>query len=118
MTDRDDLFGLESDEGAARTEYERLRQGLQEAISDFADEEDISHAYLALLLLDLGVTSRMVDYVLSVEKPSGSGLKLELDRFRREIDDFLRSSKNSAEKFVAVSKKALAEAESKAPDAA
>jgi hypothetical protein len=118
MTDRDDLLDLKSDDGAARAEYERLRQGLQEAISDFADEEDISHAYLALLLLDLGVTSRMVDYVLSVEKPSGTGLKLEIDRFRREIDDFIRSSKKSAEEFVAASKKALAETDSEAPGAA
>ena len=118
MTDRDDLFDLKSDDEAARAEYERLRQGLQDAISDFADEEGISHAHLALLLLDLGVTSRMVDYVLSVQKPSGIGLKLELDRFRREIDDFIRSSKKSAEELVAALKKALAEAESEAPDAA
>jgi hypothetical protein len=53
-----------------------------------------------------------------VEKPSASGLKLELDRVRREIDDYVRSSKKSAEEFVAASKKALAETESEAPDAA
>jgi hypothetical protein len=118
VADHDTLFDIESHDEPTRAEYERLRQELQEVIGAFAEEKDISHAYLALLLIDLGVTSRMVDYVLSVEKPSASGLKLELDRVRREIDDYVRSSKKSAEEFVAASKKALAETESEAPDAA
>ena len=101
---------LEAAARAAEGEYDKLREPLHMLIADFADKHDLSHAMLSLLLVDLGVTSRMMDYMLSVEKPSGSGLKLELDRFGREIDDFVRSSKKAADDFVSIAKEALAQA--------
>jgi hypothetical protein len=108
VADQEKLFGDDDAEDAERQEYERLRNRLSVQIGQIADEEDISSAMLALLLIDLGVTHRMLDYVLSVEKPSASGLKLDLDRFRREIDEYMRGSKKSADEFVTRAKEALA----------
>ena len=37
----------------------------------------------------------MADYMVSVERPSGSGLKLELDRMRRDAEELIRGAKKS-----------------------
>jgi hypothetical protein len=62
----------------------------------------------------------MVGYALETERPSASGLKMDLDRFGREIDDYLRTAKKGAEEFIeeAKSLKAEAEAELDAEDEA
>ena len=100
----------DTDEGEADGEFERMRDMLHEHISEFAEEHDLPDGELSSLLLDLAVTSRMSDYVMSVEKPSGSGLKLDLDRMGREIEHFIRDCKRGAEEFVDHAKDALAEA--------
>jgi hypothetical protein len=61
--------------------------------------------------MDLAVTTRMTDYALSVEKPSASGLKLELDRMLREAGDYIRDCKRHAEDFMAHTKDAIAQAQ-------
>ena len=43
----------------------------------------------------------MTDYAISVEKPSTSGLKLELDRMHRDVDDLVRQCKLGADEFIA-----------------
>jgi hypothetical protein len=50
---------------------------------------------LPLLLLRLSMTMRMIAYATSVAKPSAGGLKLDLDHFRREVDDLVRDLKRS-----------------------
>jgi hypothetical protein len=110
MTQReDDLFGDEPDREAV-DEFERMRELLHARISEFADQHDVPDGMLSALLLDLAVTARMMDYTLSVEKPSTSGLKLELDRMQREIADFLRDCKRHADEFIEHSKDAIAQA--------
>jgi hypothetical protein len=110
MTQReDDLFGDEPDR-EAMDEFERMRELLHARISEFADEHDVPDGMLSALLLDLAVTARMMDYTLSVEKPSTSGLKLELDRMQREIADFVRDCKRHADEFIEHSKDAVAQA--------
>ena len=89
-------------------EYDRLRALLNRAIGRIAEREDISAGGLALLLVDLGVTNRMLAYVLSIEKPSASGLKIDLDRFRRDVDNLMRSYKKTAEDYIVEAKEALA----------
>jgi hypothetical protein len=81
-------------------EYDQLREQLNQQVSRFAEEHDLSFNDVSLLLIDLGISSRMLEYVFSVEKPSGSGLKLDLDRLRREIEDYLRGCKRNADEFV------------------
>ena len=110
MTQReDDLFGDEPDR-EAMDEFERMRELLHARISEFADEHDVPDGMLSALLLDLAVTARMMDYTLSVEKPSTSGLKLELDRMQREIADFVRDCKRHADEYIEHSKDAIAQA--------
>lgn len=106
---KDPAFDLEAATQAARSQYEQWRLELHDQIAEYADDNGIGQGMLCLLLIDLGVTARMVEYAMSVDKPSGSGLKLDLDRLRREFDDFLRSSKKSADEFVRASIQALAE---------
>ena len=92
-------------------DFNELLGMLHARVSEFAEEHDLPVGALSPLLLDLGVTSRMMDYVLSVEKPSGSGLKLDLDRMRREVDHFVRDCKRHADEFVDHSKDVLHEAQ-------
>jgi hypothetical protein len=101
MTRPDELQGdLGEGESVGAEDYEQLREQLHQQVSRFAEEHDLTFADVSLLLIDLGISSRMLEYVFSTEKPSGSGLKLDLDRLRREIEDFLRSCKRGADEFV------------------
>jgi hypothetical protein len=89
---------------AGEEKYLELRTALHEFVEEFAEQNDVGPGVLSLLLVDLGVTMSMLDYVVTIEKPSSMGLKLQLDRFRREIDDFIRSSKKIADEFVSNAK--------------
>ena len=107
MPDKDnDLFG--EDENEAIDEFDRLSELLIQRVSEFAEEEDVPDAVLSELLFRLSLTMRMTGYVLSVAKPSGAGLKLDLDRFRREIEELMRTTKKDADPFVARAKLELA----------
>ncbi len=82
-------------------EYEEHRGALFEIISDYADEQELDDGLLVALLLDLAVTARMIAYADTVEKPSASGLRLELDRFLKDAGDHVREVKKGAEEFIA-----------------
>jgi hypothetical protein len=81
-------------------DFDRMRDLLHERISDFAEEHDLPVGALSPLLLDLAVTARMMDYVLSTAKPSAAGLKLDLDRMRRDVDDLVRDCKRGADEYI------------------
>jgi hypothetical protein len=107
--DKDDLFGEGEDEAVA--DFNRLTDLLFERVSEFADEEDVADDILPLLLLRLSATMRMIAYAASVAKPSGGGLKLDLDRFRRDADELIREMKKDADRFIAQARESLAAAE-------
>jgi hypothetical protein len=90
-------------------EYNALRDALHEHIGKFNEKHHLAFGAIGLMLLDIAVTLRMVDYVTSVEKPSGLGLRRELDRLRGEVDELIRTSKKAADEFVPVAKQALTE---------
>jgi hypothetical protein len=92
----DDLFG----EDEAVNDFNRLVELLFQRVSEFADEEDVADDILPLLLLQLSVTMRMMAYAVSVAKPSGGGLKLDLDRFRRDAEELIREMKKDADRFI------------------
>jgi hypothetical protein len=107
--DKDDLFG--KDENEAVDDFDRLSEILVRRIGEFAEEEDVADEILAPLLLRLALTMRMVAYAATAAKPSGGGLKLDLDRFRRDIEDLIRATKKEADRFVAQAKESMAQAE-------
>jgi hypothetical protein len=77
--ENDDLLGEDGDD--AVEDFRRLTDLLFKRVSEFAEEEDVADDILPLMLLQLSVTTRMMAYAVSTAKPSGSGLKLDLDRF-------------------------------------
>ncbi len=103
----DDNDPLSDDDNAALDDFDELCDRLFQVVSQFADEEGVDDELLPLLLLRLSVTTRMMAYVGSVAKPSGGGLKLALDRYRRETDDLIRDAKKDADRSVAAMKAAL-----------
>jgi len=107
--DKDDLFG--EDEHEAVDEFDRLSEILVRRIGEFAEEEDVADEVLSPLLLRLALTMRMVAYAATAAKPSGGGLKLDLDRFRRDIEDLIRETKKDADRFIAQAKESMAAAE-------
>jgi len=88
-------------------EWERHQAALFEAIEDFQEEHDINDSAMSLLLADLSVNKRMMGYALETAQPSGTGLKLELDQFKRELDDMLRELKKNADEFITHAKKLI-----------
>jgi len=48
---------------------------------------------------------------LSVAKPSGGGLKLDLDRYRRDAEELIREMKRDADQIVAQAKETIEMAE-------
>jgi len=93
-------------------EFDALTSAFQDHMDEFAREHDLNYSVLSLLSLRMSLSARMLDYVTEVEKPSGSGLKLQLDRFRRDVDEIVRLARKGADEFVATAKEALAQAES------
>jgi hypothetical protein len=86
--ENDDLFGEDGDE--AVDDFNRLTDLLFQRVSEFADEEDVAA------------------YAVSVAKPSGGGLKLDLDRFRRDADELIREMKKDADRFIAQVRESMA----------
>jgi hypothetical protein len=109
MPDDNDLFDEDGQEALA--EFDRLTQLLSQHLLKFAEDEGISDEMLSPLLLRIAMTSRMVGYIASTAKPSAGGLKLDLDRFRRDVEDVIRETKKDAEGFIARAKEEIAAAE-------
>ena len=66
-------FDTELTVHAESSEYDRLRDMLDNQVSGFADEHKLSFDTLSLLLIDCGVTNALTRYLLSVDKPSAPG---------------------------------------------
>ena len=103
---------------AAVNEFDRHSGALLQVVQDYIEEHDLLEEMMSLVLLNLSVRLRMVGYALETEKPSASGLKLDLDRFRRELDGCIRAAKKDADRFIADAKAAREKAESEAEDEA
>ena len=92
-------------------DFERLTHLLFECVSEFAEEEEIDDELLSMLLFRLSLTTRMMAYAQNAAKPSAGGLKLDLDRFGRDIETHLRESKKDADRFITEAKASIAAAE-------
>jgi hypothetical protein len=107
--DQDNLFGEDGDE--ALDDFDRLTEMFSQRVIEFAEEEEVTDEVLSPLLFRLSLTSRMVAYAATAAKPSGAGLKLELDRFRRDIENIIRETKKDADRFIAEARESIAAAE-------
>jgi hypothetical protein len=112
MAESDDVFGNDEEDNDAEDEFGRHGQAVHELVQDYLDEHDIPDSAGCLLLLNAAISMRMIAYATEVEKPSAGGLKLDLDRFRREMDDVVRHAKRGAEQFIEASKAELEAARS------
>jgi hypothetical protein len=113
MSKSDDLSGDDPAIEEFADEFERRRGVLYERICDFMEEEETDESYLVPLLIDAAVRLRMTAYGLDVESPSVAGLKLDLDRLRGEVNDFLRDAKKGAEEYIRHVKDIHAQADAK-----
>ncbi len=116
MSSRNDDIDQEFDDFI--DELEEHRVALHQMIQDYVDEHALSDQIAALMVLNIGIRMHMVGYALETEKPSGSGLKIALDRFQREMDKCLRVAKKGADQFIAEAKAARAAAEAEDEDEA
>jgi hypothetical protein len=73
---------------------------LHELIQEYLDEHDLSDQMGCVILLGMCIRMRMIGYALETGQPSASGLKMDLDRFRHDIDDAMRAAKKGAEEFI------------------
>lgn len=105
MTSGYDNPDEETDE-AYDAAFEAHRTALYDMLMTYADEHDLSDGFLSLLASDIGLSLRMVAYASETEKPSVGGLRLDLDRFARELGESVRDAKKYAAEFIAEAKAA------------
>ena len=103
MATKDDLPEGENDADFDAA-YETHRGGIYEVLVAYADEHDLSDGFLAHMVSDVGLSLRMVAYASETDSPSATGLKLDLDRFAKELGDSVREAKKDAAEFVAEAK--------------
>ena len=88
------------DENAVVEEWEQHGLALHELVQEYLDEHDLSDQMGCVILLGMCIRMRMIGYALATEQPSASGLKMDLDRFEREIDEAIRAAKKGAGEFI------------------
>ncbi len=86
--------------------FDQHRAALYDMLMEYADEHDLSDSFMAVLASDIGLSLRMVAYASETEKPSVGGLRLDLDRYTRELGDSVRDAKKYAAEFIAEAKAA------------
>lgn len=97
------INGSDDDDGAEGThdEFTRDSEALYDRVAEFLEAEDLDDSYAVELLLDVAIRLRLSAYGLGVDKPSVIGLKLDLDRWKTDIDNMIRDAKKGAEDYVA-----------------
>ena len=110
MGTKDDDDEADTDAGDVRAEWDRHQRAVHDLIEDYREENDIGDAAVSMMLMTIGLNMRMTAYALDVEKPSASGLKLDLDRFKRDFDGIFREARKNAEMFIETAKTLIEDA--------
>jgi hypothetical protein len=113
MSDAEDVPGDDEVPDEFVEEFERHRDAIFDRLYDYMEKTEINEAYVAQLLVDAMIRMRMTAYGVGVESPSVAGLKLDLDRLRNEVGEFLREAKKGAEEYIGHIKNMRAEDEKK-----
>ena len=100
MTPHDDTTGDDPELQAAQDEFERHTHAMLLYIDNYIEEHNLTEDMISHVLMELCVKFRMIGYPLETEKPSASGLKLDLDRFRHVMDNSVRGAKKDSDRFI------------------
>ncbi|WP_051661381.1 hypothetical protein [Bosea sp. 117] len=115
-----DEFGGDDPEDEGLDDFEEVYESHRLAIYDmilaYGDDQDLSDGFLSQLISDIGLSLRMVAYASETEKPSVGGLRLDLDRYTRELGDSVREAKKGAAEFIAEARQAREDEERAAAD--
>lgn len=87
-------------EDALSEVYDTHRSELYEMIYEYADDEGLEEGFLAQLMLDLAVSTRLNAYAAGADEPSEDGVKADLDAFVVEVNDLVREAKKEAGAFI------------------
>jgi hypothetical protein len=91
-------------EGEDETEDERLfredQKALVEALVGVMEERGLDEGQLAAFLVGEMYHYRAISYVTGTAKPSEAGLRLDLDRLRKEIEEVHREYRKHAGDIV------------------
>ena len=109
MKEPKDVFNDDVSDRESADELQALTQAFHEHVDEFGDKHELSYGVMSLLCAQISVTTRMLEYMTSIDKPSAAGLKLDLDRYLREVETHIRSAKKHADEFVTMTKQAMAE---------
>jgi hypothetical protein len=115
MSDPKDLFGDDPAQQQMQDEIERHGEAVYALVADYAVEHQLGDGFVADLTFEAGLRLRVMTYLADTAKPSGSGLKLDLDRCLRDLEDMFRDYKKMADEFIQSAQEAVA-AEAKAPE--
>lgn len=88
-----DLF---PEEPSAEEPDDADQRAVHAALAEVMDERGLEEGDMALMLIEIAFHFRAIGYVVATEKPSEGGLRLELDRFRKFIDDVHRDYRKNA----------------------
>lgn len=90
----------EDDETHGETEGERLfredHDALLSALAGVMEERDLDEQDLVSMLAEVIFYYRSVAYVAGTAKPSEAGLRMDLDRLRKMIDEVQRDYRKNA----------------------
>lgn len=91
-----------ADDSEAESEalFRQDQTALFEALTGFMEERDMDEGELVPLLIDAVYHYRALGYVVATAKPSEGGLRMDLDRFRKLVDDVHRDYKKNAGEVV------------------
>lgn len=99
MAKKPDITDAEVEDALAEV-YDNHRSELYEMIYEYADDEGLEEGFLAHLMLDLAVSTRLNAYAAAADEPSEAGLKADLDTFVGEVGDLVREAKKEAGAFI------------------
>lgn len=87
---------LPEDETEAERLFREDQNAVIEALALVMEERGLDEGELAALLVGELYHYRAIAYVMGTAKPSESGLRMDLDRLRKEIDELHREYRKNA----------------------
>jgi glycine cleavage system protein P-like pyridoxal-binding family len=99
MARKPDITDAEVEDALAEV-YDKHRSEIYDLIYEYADEEGLPEDFLAHLMLDLAVSTRLNAYAAGDDEPTEAGLKADLDRFVAEATEVAGEAKKEAAAFI------------------